>query len=210
MVHTVVLGQRCSGARDNSPMRPVFRFDTNSPYAYLAAMRVDAVLGPDVEWCPIAFAFLLRAQNRRPWSFEASTRAAGVRECEARAAGRGLPRLRWPPGWPIDSYALEPLRAITAAAPHQRERQVALAAFRRNFVTGEGIRSPGVVRACWVEAGLDPATYGAEIEAAKGALVQATDQAIALGVPGVPTVTVGEAHFWGDDRLEDAARFSEN
>jgi 2-hydroxychromene-2-carboxylate isomerase len=203
----IVLSRPRSGARDNPPMRPIFRFDTNSPYAYLAATRVDAVLGPDVEWCPIAFAFLLRAQNRRPWSFDTSTRAAGVRECEARAADRGLPRMRWPPGWPIDSYTLESMRAITAAAAHQRERQVALAAFRRNFVTGDGLRSPGAVSACWVEAGLDPTTYGAEIEAAKSALAEATDRAIALGVPGVPTVTVGEAHFWGDDRLEDAARF---
>lgn len=187
-------------------MRPVFRFDTNSPYAYLAAMRVDGVLGPDVEWCPIAFAFLLRAQNRRPWSFEESTRAMGVVECEARAARRGLPPLRWPPGWPVDSYTLEPLRAITAAAADRRERQVALAAFRRNFVTGEGLRAPDAVRACWVEGGLDPATYDAEVEAAKATLIDATDRAIVAGVPGVPTVTVGGAHFWGDDRLEDAAQ----
>jgi 2-hydroxychromene-2-carboxylate isomerase len=188
-------------------MRPVFRFDTNSPYAYLAAMRVGTMLGPDVEWCPIAFAFLLRAQNRRPWSFEEPTRKVGVAECEARAAGRGLPPLRWPPGWPVDSYTLEPLRAISAAASHQRERQVALAAFRRNFVAGEGLRAPDAVRACWVEGGLDPATYDAEIEAAKATLIEATDRAICDGVPGVPTVTAGGAHFWGDDRLEDAVRF---
>ena len=44
------------------------------------------MLGADVEWQPIAFAFLLRAQNRRPWSFEQSTRTIGIAECEARAA----------------------------------------------------------------------------------------------------------------------------
>lgn len=187
-------------------MRSVFRFDTNSPYAYLAAVRVDAVLGPDVEWCPIAFAFLLRAQSRRPWSLDEPSRTAGVAECEARASARGLPPLRWPSGWPVESYSLEPLRAITAAVAHQRERQVALAAFRRNFVTGEGLRSPGAVRACWLEAGLDSALYDSEVEAAKAPLVEATDRAIAEGVPGVPTVTAGGAHFWGDDRLEDAAR----
>jgi 2-hydroxychromene-2-carboxylate isomerase len=32
------------------------------------------------------------------------------------------------------------------------------------------------------------------------------DAAIALGVEGVPTVVVGHQAFWGDDRLEDAAR----
>jgi 2-hydroxychromene-2-carboxylate isomerase len=187
-------------------MRAVFRFDTNSPYAYLAAMRVDAVLGPGVQWCPIAFAFLLRAHKRRPWSFDEPTRSAGVSECEERAVGYGLPALRWPPGWPVDSYTLEPLRAITAAMAHRRERRVALAAFHRNFVTGEGLLSLGAVAACWAEAGLDPATYDAEVEAAKALLVQATDRAIGEGVPGVPTVTIAGEHFWGDDRLAEAAR----
>jgi 2-hydroxychromene-2-carboxylate isomerase len=187
-------------------LRPLFRFDTNSPYAYLAAMRVETVLGRDVEWCPIAFAFLLRAQKRKPWSLQESTRIAGVAECEARAAVRELPRLSWPPGWPVDSYSLEPLRAITAALPYQRERELARAAFRRNFVTGEGLRSGDAVRACWAEVGLDPATYDADVEAAKPRLIEATKQAIEDGVPGVPTLTVTGVHFWGDDRVEDAAR----
>jgi 2-hydroxychromene-2-carboxylate isomerase len=188
------------------PMRPVFSFDTNSPYAYLAAMRIDRLLGLDVEWRPIAFAFLLRAQNRTPWSLVESTRAAGVAECEARAAARGLAPLCWPPGWPAQSYALEPLRAITAAAAHRRERQVAIGLFRRNFVSGEGIRSAGAVRDCWVNAGLDPAVYEAEIDAAKARLVESTSRAIGDGVPGVPTVTIDGVHFWGDDRLDEAVR----
>ena len=183
-----------------------FRFDTNSPYAYLAAQRVDEVLGPDVAWEPIAFAFLLRAQQRRPWSLDEPTRSQGKAECEARAARYGLPALVWPPGWPAESYTLEPLRALTAAQAHDRVRELAGALFARNFVTGEGLKAPGVVRACWEAAGLDPATYEDEVAAAKAPLVEATDRAIAEGVYGVPTVTVDGDHFWGDDRLEEAAR----
>jgi 2-hydroxychromene-2-carboxylate isomerase len=187
-------------------MRPVFRFDTNSPYAYLAATRVGAILGPDVEWRPIAFAFLLRAQDRRPWSFEQATRRAGVSECEARAAARGLPPLRWPPGFPVESYSLEPLRAITAAIAHDREQALTRVLFERNFVTGEGLRRAGAVRECWAGVGLDSATYDTEIAAAKPVLAVETSRAIAEGVYGVPTVTVGDSHFWGDDQLEAAAR----
>jgi 2-hydroxychromene-2-carboxylate isomerase len=185
---------------------PVFRFDTNSPYAYLASLRVETVLEMEVEWRPIAFAFVLRAQQRTPWSLREATRVAGVAECEGRAATRGLPRLTWPPGWPVDSYTLEPLRAITAAVLYRRERELARAAFRRNFVTGEGLRSSDVVRACWEEAGLDPATYDDDVKAAQPRLVEATERAIEEGVPGVPTLTVAGAHFWGDDRIEEAAR----
>ena len=47
-------------------MRAVFRYDFNSPYAYLAASRVDEVLGKQVEWEPIAFGFLLAAQQHKP------------------------------------------------------------------------------------------------------------------------------------------------
>jgi 2-hydroxychromene-2-carboxylate isomerase len=182
----------------------LFRFDTNSPYAYLAAMRVDDVLGPGIAWEPIAFAFLLRAQNRRPWSFDEPTQSEGKAIVAERAAERGLPEVAWPPEWPIGSYTLEPLRALTAAKGHGKHRDLARALFRRNFVTGEGLKDTSVVRSCWSEAGLEPATYDTELEAAKAPLAEATERAIAEGVPGVPTVTVRGEHFWGDDRLEDA------
>jgi 2-hydroxychromene-2-carboxylate isomerase len=39
----------------------------------------------------------------------------------------------------------------------------------------------------------------------KDALRLATDEALAAGVFGVPTVLVGAELFWGDDRLSDAA-----
>ena len=39
----------------------------------------------------------------------------------------------------------------------------------------------------------------------KDALRSATDEVLALGVFGVPTIVIGEELFWGDDRLEDAA-----
>lgn len=184
---------------------PRFRFDTNSPYAYLAAVRVDDVLGPGVVWEPIAFGFLLRAQNRRPWSFDEPTQSEGIAICEARAAQRGLPPMTWPPDWPIGSYTLEPLRAATAAIELGRVRELSLALFRRNFVSGEGLADPASVRSCWAEAGLDPAGYDDAIARAKPVLQAATEAAIAEGVPGVPTVTVGSEHFHGDDRLEAAA-----
>ncbi|HEU4656512.1 MAG TPA: DsbA family protein [Capillimicrobium sp.] len=186
----------------------LFRFDYNSPYAYLAASRVDAMLGADrVRWEPIAFAFLLIAQRREPWSFHEPTRSAGRRECERRAETYGLPPMVWPPGWPKESYTLTPLRAAFVAEREGLLREFSAAAFARNFVAGTGLRDDEAVLDVCEEIGLDRADVRAALGGwAKERLREATDAAIAEGVPGVPTVTVAGEHFWGDDRLEDAAR----
>ena len=43
------------------------------------------------------------------------------------------------------------------------------------------------------------------MQSVKDALRAGTDDALAHGVIGVPTIAVGEQLFWGDDRLEEAA-----
>jgi 2-hydroxychromene-2-carboxylate isomerase len=185
---------------------PTFYFDFNSPYAYLAAHRVDRMLAAPVRWQPIAFAFVIRALDRTPWSFT-DARPAGMRECEERAARYGLPELRWPPGWPAESYALAPLRAALIAEEHGRLREFSLAAFAENFVHGTGVREDGALERAAEIAGVDPASIrdGIERPEIKQRLREATDGALAAGVQGVPTVLVDGETFWGDDRLEAAA-----
>lgn len=184
---------------------PVFRYDFNSPYAYLAASRVDRILGPDVVWQPIAFAFLLAAQQRAPWSFDLQgERAPGIAECERRAAEYGLPPLTWPAGWPKESYSIAPLRVALAAAEHGLLREYSHAAFTRNFVAGTGLQGDAPLEVA-EELGLSRAAVEAALPAAKDRLRAVTDEAIAAGVPGVPTVTVAGEHFWGDDQLDAAA-----
>jgi len=184
--------------------RPIFRYDFNSPYAYLAAMRIDEVLGPEVEWQPIAFAFLLRAQQRIPWSLT-DERPAGVADIERRADERGLPPVVYPEGWPRGSYTLDPLRVAYVAAEEGLLREYTRAAFARNFSAGTGLHGEAALDVA-AELGLDRDAVRAAMDgSAKERLRAATDEAIAAGVPGVPTVTVDGEHFWGDDRLEDAA-----
>lgn len=188
-------------------MTPLFRYDFNSPYAYLTAHRVDDLFGgPDhVRWQPIGFAFLLIAQRREPWSFPEVSRAEGIAECERRAAQRGLPPMTWPPGWPRDSYTLDPMRAALFAEEHGLLREYSLAAFARNFVTGTGLQGDAHLDVA-EEIGLDRAATAAAVAGPpKLRLKELTEAAIAEGVHGVPTVTVGGEHFWGDDRLEEAA-----
>jgi 2-hydroxychromene-2-carboxylate isomerase len=186
----------------------VFLYDFNSPYAYLTAARVDSVMPRPVRWEPIAFAFILRAHDRRPWSFDEPTLSAGVAECEQRARDYGLPPLRWPPGWPIGSYGLGSLRAALVAADHGLLREFSMAAFRRNFVDGLGLGRDDDVLAVADAVGLDRSLVADGIRSPeiKQRLTETTEAAIAAGVRGVPTVVVGGEPFWGDDRLADAAR----
>ena len=187
--------------------RPVFYYDINSPFAYLAAERVNHVLPVVPEWQPISFAHVLKETGRTPWSFGEETRPAGVAEVERRAAERGLPPLRWPPGWPVESYSLLPMRAATFAKQTGRAVAFSLAAFRQKFAGGKALVEPDEVMIAAAACELHPRALmkGVESRAVKDELRRATAEALERGLVGVPSVWTGEAMFWGDDRLEDAA-----
>jgi 2-hydroxychromene-2-carboxylate isomerase len=184
---------------------PDFYLDYSSPYAYLAAARIDALL-PGATWRPIAFGAMIGRLGKVPWSL-GPAREAGVREIEARARARGLPSVRWPAGWPDKTYSLHPLRAGLLAADAGRLREFSAEIYRLVFAEGRTLTEPEPVVAAAAAAGLDPDAVRAGLAdpAVKARLHEATDAALARGVTGVPTVAVGDALFWGDDRLEDAA-----
>jgi len=191
----------------DAPGLPVFLYDFNSPYAYLAAARVDEVLPVRPRWQPVAFAFMLRAHDREPWSFDERERALGIAECERRAKFYGLPAMRWPPGWPVQSYGLISLRAAIVAEDHDLLREFSRAAFARNFVHGLGLKELNDVLAVAEEVGLNPDAVKREVVSAevKDRLAGATEAAIAAGALGVPTVLTAGQSFWGDDQLKAAA-----
>lgn len=187
--------------------RATFLYDFNSPYAYLAAGRVDRLMPDVVRWQPVAFAFMLRAHDRRPWSFDEYQRTVGMAECERRAREYGLPEMRWPPGWPIESYELASLRGALVAADHALLREFSEAAFQRNFVDGLGLRHRDDVLAVAEQVRLDRTAVeaGMKAQSTKDRLTEITVAAISAGVIGVPTVVIGEKLFWGDDQLDAAA-----
>ncbi|HEX6745006.1 MAG TPA: DsbA family protein, partial [Solirubrobacteraceae bacterium] len=127
---------------------PTFYYDFNSPYAYLAAHRVDEVLPVRPRWQPIAFGALIRQIGKVPWSLQGSpARERGQLECEQRTAALGLP-LRWPDGWPDRNYSILVLRAALVAAAHDRLHAFSLAAFRHGLGEGGDLRDLDTVLAC--------------------------------------------------------------
>ena len=187
--------------------RPIFYYDFNSPYAWLAAERVNSVLPVPPIWQPISFGHILKQSGREPWSFAEPTKTEGMREIERRAAERGLPAPRWIDGWPRETYSMLPLRAAIFAQQTGRVVSFSLAAFRQFFNAGRTLSELDNVLIAAAACELHPraVTKGVESQSVKDALREATDQALALGVEGVPTVAVGERLFWGDDKLEHAA-----
>ena len=186
--------------------RPVFYYDLSSPYAYLAAARVDELLPVSPEWRPIAFGVIIRQTGKVPWSL-GPDRNADFDEIARRAAARGMPPVRYPDGWPVRTYSIIALRAVLFVSDQLERRALSRELFRTAFVDGRHMADLDTVVRAAADAGLDADAVRAGIERPeiKDALRVETDAAVSRGVTGVPTVAVGEALFWGDDRLEDAA-----
>ena len=108
---------------------PVFYYDFNSPYAYLAAERIDDLI-PGAEWRPIAFAIVLNKLGRLEDRLEGLDVAPVAAEISERAAARGLPPFAPPEGWPVETGSLTPLRAALGAGEGGRHREFSRAAYR--------------------------------------------------------------------------------
>jgi 2-hydroxychromene-2-carboxylate isomerase len=190
-------------------MSAVFYYDFSSPYSYLAAERISGLFAEagaeQPEWKPISFGHLLAAIERRPWSWE-EDRGAHFAEIQRRADERGLPKVLYPDGWPRETWSVLPARAATYAKETGRVVSFSLAAFRQHFAAGRDLSELDNVLIAAAACELHPnaVAKGVETKSVKDALRAATDEALARGVEGIPTVAVGDELFWGDDRLEEA------
>ena len=185
--------------------RPVFYYDLGSPYSWLAAERVNALLSQPPVWRPILLGGLFKALGRESWA-TTDARAEGMQEVERRAAEYGLPRVIWPDPWPGNT--LFAMRVATFATEIGKGVSFPLAAFRQAFAGGRDLSDPENVLIAAAACELHPAAVmkAAERQNVKDKLKEATQEALDRGVVGVPTVAIGEQVFWGDDRLSEAAR----
>jgi 2-hydroxychromene-2-carboxylate isomerase len=183
----------------------VFYYDLGSPYSYLAAERIHSVFDDPPVWRPILLGGLFRINGRESWA-NGSEREAGMREVERRAAEYGLPPVQWPDPWPGNT--LFAMRAATFATQIGKAVSFAQAAFRQAFAGGKDLTDPDNVLIAAAACELHPNALvkAVQTQSVKDALRAATDQAAERGVIGVPTVVVEDRAYWGDDRLDEAAR----
>jgi 2-hydroxychromene-2-carboxylate isomerase len=198
-----------------------------SPYSWFAAERIERLL-PEARWHGVLAGAIFKRHGRVSWGLT-ERRAAGIAECEQRAAQYGLGPIEWPEEWPTSDLLVA--RAMTfceqpatyeqptgagRAAPHEAPRagsgerllrSFAVAAMRLAFLEGADLGETDVVVEAGRRAGIDAHRLRDALvdQRIKDALRVATDAALGAGVFGVPTVLIGAELFWGDDRLSDAA-----
>lgn len=177
-----------------------FYFDYESPNAYLAWTQLPALAARHqavVEPVPILYAALLDAHGQL---------GPGEQPAKGRWMMKNLFRKAALAGVPLDQPAFLPFNPllalrVTLLAPAAARAAVIDALFRAVWARRLHVAEPPVVEAILAELGLDGAALvtAAGDPAVKARLRSQTEQAIARGVFGVPTLEVGDELFWGYD-----------
>jgi 2-hydroxychromene-2-carboxylate isomerase len=163
------------------PGRAKFLFELSSPVAYLAAERVNHVLGDVPEWVPVRLG--------EPGPFRCEEEIAAYREDVDRAArAQGVQPLIWPEPFPPDSAWA--MLVATYAKEIGRAVAFSLAAFRQAFAAGRDLSERDNVLLAAAACEMHPAAVikGAGLKGTRARLEQATDEARAAGVRDVPAL----------------------
>ncbi len=185
------------------PMRaPIrFYFDFLSPYAYIAwkqlpslAARYDRVVLP----VPVLLAALLDAGGQKGPAEIPSKRAYVFKDCSRTAAVLGL-SMTPPPAHPFNP--LMALRAVSLVDDATLKAKLTDALFDAVWHSGPGVEDPTVVTRLANDAGVDGRSVvdRCSSDEARGKLRAQTDEALAAGAFGVPTMIVDGELFWGFD-----------
>lgn len=185
-----------------------FWYEFASTYSYLAASRIEALAaakGVTVQWRPFLLGPIFAAQGwtTSPFNiFEAKGRNMW-RDMERQTAAAGLTLVR-PTAFPRNG--LLPARVAMIGAEADWGPTFTRAVYHANFAEDRDIADLAVIQSILRELNLpaDRIVERAQSAENKEALKQQTSRAIALGLFGAPSFTVGQELFWGNDRLEQA------
>jgi 2-hydroxychromene-2-carboxylate isomerase len=181
-----------------------FWFDYTCPYAYLGSTQARALaarMGAELRYRPLLLGGVFRANDTPQKLFATLSKAKAAHNTAdmARWAKRFGVTLTMPPNHPIRS--VEALRATLATGIDPR---VIDAFYRAYWVDNADISDRAIVAKVVAETGHDAERVLAAIDTAaiKDDLRARTDEAIALGIFGVPSWVVDGVHLhWGQDRI---------
>ncbi|WID94734.1 2-hydroxychromene-2-carboxylate isomerase [Bosea vestrisii] len=178
------------------PQPAFWYFDIISPFAHLALTRLGAIraLRP-VVLKPIVFGGVLKAWGQLGPAEIASKRVHTYRLATHTAQAMGVP-FRFPPAHPFNPLAM--LRLLTALNGNEA---AVTAAFRLVWGEGRDANDPAVLAAVAEAAGRPDALALIGEQEVKDRLRQATEEAVAAGVFGVPSLVIDGEVFWGADAM---------
>ena len=184
-------------------------FDVGSPTAYLAwtqLPKIAAETGAAIAWRPMLLGGVFKATgNTSPVLVAAKGRWMGADI--ARWAKRwGVP-FRFNPHFPINTLTLmRGAAGLQMRRPEVFERYLATI-YEAMWKEPANLGDPGVLAATLAAAGFDADEFAALVAdpEVKAKLVATTEEAVGRGVFGAPTCFVGEAMFFGQDRLDFVA-----
>ena len=170
-------------------------FDVISPFAYLALARVESLAEQvDLLYRPVLFAALLRHWDHKGPAEIETKRVWTYRWCTWLARCEGL-RFAMPARHPFNPLPYLRL-ALAAGCTAQAVRTI----FDALWTTGADPAHEGLVQDLALRLGV--AHHPDALQSARSALHTLTDEALALGVFGVPTLVMDGHLFWGLDGMD--------
>ncbi len=184
-----------------------FFFDFGSPTSYLAWTQLPALaagIGAPLVYRPMLLGGVFKATGNQPPGVVKAKGAWMLGDLQLWARKWGVP-LVFNPHFPVRTLGI--MRGAAAALANDELIPYGDAMLKAMWVDGRNPSEPEVFAAVVESAGLDAALYGQRIQdpAVKQALFDTTDEAVARGVFGAPTMIVGDDLFFGQDRLDFVA-----
>ena len=185
-----------------------FFFDCSSPWTWLAFHNLQPMareLGVEVRWRPVLVGGIFNAVN--PSVYEFRERGAPAKQAYLRkdladwARHTGL-RIVFPPSvFPVNS--VKAMRGCIVLDPEGRLVPFASAVFEAYWSDDRDISRDDVLAGICERIGVEPQGFFAGIARpeVKAQLKANTDEVIARGGFGSPTIFVGDDMYFGNDRL---------
>lgn len=191
------------------PRSLLFHFDFLSPYAYLAWRGIHALAerhGARVEPVPVLLAAILSAHGHKGPAEIPPKRIYVIKNVARVAHSLGI-SIRIPPAHPFNP--LLALRIASLPLADAERRALIDILFRAVWDGGPGVAEPETVSALLSGAGYDGPgiVAAAQSDMAKQALRRSTDEGLARGLFGVPTILVENELFWGVDSFPHLEAF---
>ena len=186
--------------------RVEFFFDVGSPASYLAWTQLPLIChseGVELVYRPMLLGGVFQATgNASPASVPSKGAYTGI-DLQRHAKKYGVP-LKMNPFFPIMTLTL--MRAAVGVQLHRPERfqDYLRGVFKAMWVEPVDLNQPDLTVKTLTDAGFNPGEIMALAGKAdvKAALRATTEEAVARGVFGAPTMFVGTDMFFGQDRLE--------